>query len=110
MKTIQLVEKTDKDGALSLRIVLGEPEVACDVVVVVQPKVLSSTRDERGWPAGYFERTFGAIEDETFVDGCTSGGGPDDTGDADAKPENSSDANKSFGTGEKAVFGVVAGG
>ncbi len=67
MKTIQLVEKTDKDGALSLRIPLGKPEVEWEVVVVVQPKSPSLTVDDRGWPAGYFERTFGSIDDETFV-------------------------------------------
>jgi hypothetical protein len=67
MKTIHLVEKTDKDGTLSLRIPLGRPAVECEVVVVIQPKLPSPATDERGWPAGYFERTFGSIDDETFV-------------------------------------------
>lgn len=67
MKTIHLVEKTDKEGTLSLRIPLGKPGMECDVVVVVQPKPPSQMADDRGWPVGYFERTFGSIVDETFV-------------------------------------------
>jgi hypothetical protein len=38
----------------------------------------------------------GGTGDETFVGGRTAGGGPGDTGDADAKPENSSATKRSF--------------
>lgn len=38
MKTIHLLEKTDKDGTLSLRIPLAQPDSEFEVVVVVQPK------------------------------------------------------------------------
>ena len=37
MNTIHVREKTGKDGALSLRIPLGQPETEFEVVVVVQP-------------------------------------------------------------------------
>lgn len=38
MQTIRLLEKTDKDGTLSLRIPLSQPDSEFEVVVVVQPK------------------------------------------------------------------------
>jgi hypothetical protein len=63
------VEKTGKDGTLLLRIPLGKPEAEFEVVVVVQPKDASATPttpEERGWPPGYFDKTFGSITDETF--------------------------------------------
>lgn len=67
MQTIRVLEKTGKDGMLSLRIPLGNPEVEYDVLVVVQPKAAAASSDELGWPPGYFEATFGSIDDETFV-------------------------------------------
>jgi len=68
MQTIHVVEKTGKDGTLLLRIPLGKPEAEYDVVVIVQPREASggATAEERGWPPGYFENTFGSITDETF--------------------------------------------
>ena len=51
----------------------------------------------------------GGIGDETLVGGGT-GGGPGDTGDADAKPEKSSDANRSLETAGTADFVVDADG
>lgn len=38
MQTIRLLEKTDKDGTLSLRIPLSQPDSEFEVIVVVQPK------------------------------------------------------------------------
>ena len=41
-----------------------------EVVVVVQPKQTSAAAEspeDRGWPPGYFENTFGSITDDTFV-------------------------------------------
>ena len=70
MQTIRVLEKTDKNGTLLLRIPLGKPEVEYEVVLVVQPKeaaTQATTPEERGWPPGYFEATFGSIDDETFV-------------------------------------------
>jgi hypothetical protein len=37
--------------------------------VIVQPTQVPATADtpeERGWPPGYFDRTFGSITDDTF--------------------------------------------
>jgi hypothetical protein len=66
MQSIRVLEKTGKDGMLSLRIPLGKPEVEYQVLVVVQPRTAASP-EERSWPPGYFEKTFGSIDDETFV-------------------------------------------
>ena len=69
METIRFVQKTEADGCLSLRIPLGAPEAEYEVLVVVQPRQTSAsarTSQEPGWPPGYFEKTYGSIEDETF--------------------------------------------
>lgn len=66
MQTIRALEKTGKDGMLSLRIPLGKPETEYEVLVVVQPKATATTPDERGWPPGYFDLA-GSIDDETFL-------------------------------------------
>lgn len=70
MQTVRVVAKTDADGSLSLRIPLGQPEAEFEVVVVVQPTaapVPGPTPEQRGWPTGYLDRTYGSIDDETFV-------------------------------------------
>lgn len=69
MHSIQIRQTTGKDGVLHLQIPLGKPETEYDVVVVAQPKAPSipdQTPEDRGWPPGYFEKTFGSIKDETF--------------------------------------------
>jgi hypothetical protein len=68
MQTIGLSQQTGKDGTLLLRIPLGKPEVEFEVVVIVQPKEVSTapvTPEDRGWPPGYFDRG-GSIADPTF--------------------------------------------
>ena len=70
MQTIRILEKTDKNGTLQLSIPLGKPEAEYEVVLVLQPKQAppkGATPEELGWPPGYFEATFGSIDDETFV-------------------------------------------
>lgn len=62
MQTIHLHEKAGSDGALSLRIPLGQPDAEYDVVVLVQPKKNGNT----AWPADYFDTTFGSIDDPSF--------------------------------------------
>lgn len=66
MQTIRVLEKTGKDGMLSLRIPLGKPDAEYEVLVVVQPRA-AAMPEEQGWPPRYFENTFGAIADDTFV-------------------------------------------
>jgi hypothetical protein len=63
MQTIRVVKKADKDGTLLLQIPLGKPEVEYDVTVVLQSK----SEPDRGWPPGYFDKTYGSIDDDTFI-------------------------------------------
>ena len=70
MQTIRVLEKTGKDGRLHLDIPLGKPEAEFEVVLIVQPTaepINGDSPETRGWPSGYFERTYGSIKDETFV-------------------------------------------
>ena len=70
MQTIRVLEKTGKDGTLHLDIPLGKPEAEFEDVLVIQAKeelTNGNSPDALGWPAGYFETTFGSITDETFV-------------------------------------------
>lgn len=70
MQTLSVSEKTGRDGVLHLRIPLGQPEAEYDAVVVLQARTaddVPNAPESRGWPSGYFERTFGSITDETFL-------------------------------------------
>ncbi len=42
MQTIQIRERTDKAGTLSLTIPLGQPDTEFEVIVVVQPKAAAN--------------------------------------------------------------------
>lgn len=72
MQTVRASEKTGADGVLHLRVPVGQPNAEFEAVIVLQPKAAphstsaTGTPEERGWPPGYFERTFGSIDDETF--------------------------------------------
>ena len=73
MRVIQVSAKADADGAIRLSIPVGTGGSEYELAVVVSPKApaADSTRpktpEELGWPPGYFERTFGSIQDETFM-------------------------------------------
>ena len=69
MQTVRVLERAGKDGVLHLRIPVGQPEAEFEAVIVLQPKptTVPSTLEARGWPLGYFDKTFGSIDDETFV-------------------------------------------
>ena len=68
MQTVRISERAGKDGVLHLHIPVGQPEAEFDAVIVLQAKSAAppATSEERGWPPGYFENTFGSIDDETF--------------------------------------------
>lgn len=69
MRTIRVVEKTDKDGMLRLHVPLGKPDREFEIVLVVQLHEAPSkaaTPEELGWPPGYFDLA-GSIDDETFT-------------------------------------------
>jgi len=67
MQAIRMLEKSGKDGMLSLRIPLGQPDAEFEVLVFVQPRNGLAGSQEHDWPADYFENTFGSIRDATFV-------------------------------------------
>jgi hypothetical protein len=72
MQTLRVSEKSGADGVLHLRVPVGQANAEFEAVIVLQPKApaqstaTAGTPEERGWPPGYFERTFGSIDDETF--------------------------------------------
>ena len=49
------------DGLLNLHIPVGVSNVDLDVVVVLHPVAPT------GWPAGYFEQTYGACADDPLI-------------------------------------------
>lgn len=70
MQTVRLVKRTAADGSLSLQIPLGRQDMEVEVLIVMQPHATSTAGDmleQRGWPPGYFEQTYGSIQDETFA-------------------------------------------
>ena len=64
METITLKSHVGKDGILKLEVPVHAADVDVDVSMTVQPV---EAKDEKGWPLGYFERTFGCIKDKSFV-------------------------------------------
>jgi hypothetical protein len=67
VQTIHVVKKTDADGSLALRIPLGKPGTEYEVLIVIEPSPNQDRNSEdRGWPSGYFNNTYGSIDDETF--------------------------------------------
>ena len=70
MHTLRVTQRAGKDGMLHLSVPVLTPGSEYEVVVVVQPKEMKpepATPADLGWPAGYFENTFGSITDEAFV-------------------------------------------
>ena len=64
MERIELTAKADADGMLRLNI----PVEAGEYFVTVSLRPKPTNVDERGWPIGYFEATFGVIDDDEFQD------------------------------------------
>jgi hypothetical protein len=71
MRILHLTARSASDGQLHLHIP-AEADTEFEVAVVVQPKVATNgierklTPEELGWPPGYFEATYGSIQDEAF--------------------------------------------
>jgi hypothetical protein len=70
MRTIQTLQQAGPDKMLRLTIPVDEPGVCYRVLVVLEPQPEAATQPlapAPGWPADYFARTAGSIEDESFV-------------------------------------------
>jgi len=63
METLKLSAHIDETGMLKLEVPTGLSAGAVEVVVVVQTRQAESI-DAKGWPLGFFERTYGALADD----------------------------------------------
>jgi hypothetical protein len=69
MAVIHLSATAGADGILHLEVPVGLSG-PYEVQIVASPKAddeILATAEQRGWPPGYFESTYGSIDDETFV-------------------------------------------
>ena len=69
MKTIEITQTAGADRLLHLTIPVDEAGRPYRVVIVLAPESETQgkpTCDDKGWPMGYFENTFGSIQDESF--------------------------------------------
>lgn len=73
MQVVRVSARSDPDGVLRLTIPVGSPGGEFEVAVVVTPRpavngpARPKTPEELGWPPGFLERTFGSIDDDSFV-------------------------------------------
>ncbi|MBI3822511.1 MAG: hypothetical protein HY289_07510 [Planctomycetes bacterium] len=68
MKTIETTQTAGADKLLHLTIPVDEANRPYRMVIVLVPESeLQTNCAENGWPAGYFGRTYGSIQDESFV-------------------------------------------
>ncbi|MBY0514594.1 MAG: hypothetical protein K2P78_11860 [Gemmataceae bacterium] len=70
MRVVRVLAKTDPDGRIRLSFPGGEPGSLYDLALILVPHQEPSdlpTPEELGWPDGYFEKTAGVIDDDTFV-------------------------------------------
>jgi hypothetical protein len=63
MLTFPAKARTATDGTLSLAIPTGLPDADVEVLVILEPASRTQTTG-REWPAGFFEKYFGALRDE----------------------------------------------
>ena len=72
MNVIRMTATADADGVLRLHLPVGVGEFEVAVVLAAKASAngtppANGTPEERGWPAGYFENTYGSITDESFM-------------------------------------------
>ena len=62
MQSLKLHARVGKDGILKLKTPIEFRNVEVEVVVNISA-VKSKTKNDKGWPPGFFEKTFGSIPD-----------------------------------------------
>jgi hypothetical protein len=70
MVTIVVNGRVKDDGTLDLHVTTGLRETDVEVLLVMEPLVLKSGAEaagEGGWPAGYFQKTFGSLRDNPIA-------------------------------------------
>jgi hypothetical protein len=69
VSVIKLRAVADADGRIRLDLPAPNPGLAYDIQVILHPVggyPPGATPEERGWPPGYFEQTYGSITDPEF--------------------------------------------
>ncbi|MCX7046383.1 MAG: hypothetical protein NTX50_12970 [Candidatus Sumerlaeota bacterium] len=62
MKTIQMTTHIGHDGILHLDMPVGLQDQSAETVVVLQSNHKdANSSDSRGWPPGFFEKTYGCL-------------------------------------------------
>jgi hypothetical protein len=70
MQSINLRSHVGSDGILHLEIPLGITDKEIEVMVIYQqlePSAQGKTPQNLGWPAGFFEQTYGSCQDDPIV-------------------------------------------
>jgi hypothetical protein len=65
METIRLRSRSGEDGILHLDLPVTMKEVEWDVTVTIQP--VAPPSQGKGYPAGFFEQTYGSCQDDPIV-------------------------------------------
>ena len=68
MRTIQLKSHIGTDGILNVRVPVGLIDTDVEVLLVFNPAGEPKT-SENGWPADFFEQTYGCMKDDPLVRG-----------------------------------------
>ncbi|MBU4224747.1 MAG: hypothetical protein KKC71_02860 [Chloroflexi bacterium] len=67
MQSLTLHSRIGKDGILKLEAPIGLPDTDVEVILVVNPlkkgRKAKAIPKKRGWPEGFFEKTFGSVPD-----------------------------------------------
>lgn len=63
METIKLQARIGEDGVLKLEVPTGLSARDVEVVLVLQATAPQAV-DAKGWPVGFFDRTYGALADD----------------------------------------------
>ena len=69
MVTVSTKGRVRGDGTLDLSVKTGLKETDVDVVLILEPHSVKrdDTDVKTGWPAGYFEKTFGSLRDDPIA-------------------------------------------
>jgi hypothetical protein len=60
MQSLTLHTRVGKDGILKLETPIGIKDTELDIILILNP---TTSQKSKGWPPGFFERTFGSIPD-----------------------------------------------
>lgn len=65
MISVKVKARVGPDGTLSVQVPTSLREMDVEGVLTLQPLPAAGvTPEERGWPTGFFERTFGSLRDD----------------------------------------------